>query len=144
MDNFVRDFSIALFGAIVGGFIVGFFMARVERRLAAASSWYRARSDASRAKREGIVAVLAANPPLLTVAYLDALVGVVFLTAAFICFVQLRGMIEMSERWAGDFILVLTTALLLMLLAYRVSQRISVAQDAWRRIAQANGLPKRW
>lgn len=153
VDNIVRDFSIALIGAVIGG-LIG---ARVDRRLAAVSSWYRARTAASRAKRESVVVVLSANPHVLAVAYLDALVGVVILAALFAIFAQFRNTIDtapllgsvavspevVAQSWTGTLVLTLM-AVLLMIVGYFVSRRISVAQEAWRRLGQTNGLPKFW
>ena len=89
-NNLIRDLTIAVVGAVIGGFIG----ARVDRRLAAVSSWYRNRTAASRAKREQIVGVLCANPQLLAVAYLDALVGVMLLAATFFAFLQAANSID--------------------------------------------------
>jgi hypothetical protein len=149
VDNLVLEFTIGLVGAVIGGLIVS----RVDRRLAAFSSWYRTRTAASRAKREHIVSMLVANPLMLAVAYLDALVGVVFLTAAFFAFVQAINMIDADSKgqaaevlgrsWSNTTMLVLM-ALVLVTAGYFVSRRISFAQEAWRTLGQANGLPKVW
>jgi len=131
--------------AVVGG-LIG---ARVDRRLAAVSSWYRARNAAALAKREGVIAVLAANPQLLAVAYLDALIGVLVVATATALFVLLRNMVppslpEVAAQSLLNAVMLILLAVVLMIVGYFVSRRISTAQEAWKRLGQANGLPKFW
>src|SRR5207244_4418852 len=130
----------ALLGAVIGGLIIP----RLERRLAAVSSWYRAQAAARLTDREHAIAALSANPQLLAVAYLDALVAVVALTAMIACFVTVEYLIHgaplldgvavppssLSESWTGTLLLI-TLTIVLIIAGYYVGRRITTVQTAW-------------
>ena len=146
-----KELLFGLLVAVVGGIIDN----HLDRRLAALSSWYRARSATRRAGRDSAIAALAANPTLLAVAYLDTLVGMVFTAAAFALWME----IATSLGWKASsgnavpsptldsgmaFSLLFVLGAFLLIAGFFVGRRLSAAQEAWNKIRRANGFPKWW